>query len=1823
MKSVNIDLPGYRMTNQLYAGSRTLVYQAIREVDQSPVVLKLLQEEYPTFGELVRFRNQYVISQNLALPGVVKPLALLRYRQGYALVMEDVGSISLSNYLKQLAADGDCSTPLAIADFLIIGLQLAQTLSELHRCRVIHKDLKPANILIQPQTKLVKLIDFSISSLLPRENQEIQNPNVIEGTLAYLSPEQTGRMNRGVDYRSDFYSLGVTFYELLTGQLPFAADDPMELVHCHIAKSPIPVAQVNPTVPMVVSEIVAKLMAKNAEERYQSALGLKHDLECCLLAWKETGTIAPFNLGQEDRCDRFLIPEKLYGRESQVQTLLEAFERVSEGTAELMLVAGFSGIGKTAVVNEVHKPIVRQRGYFIKGKYDQFNRNIPFSAFVQAFRDLMAQLVCESDTQLTQWKTNILAALGENAQVIIDVIPELEQIVGQQPPVTELSGSAAQNRFHLLFQKFIQVFTTIEHPLIMFLDDLQWADLASLKLVQVLMSQRDRSFMLLIGAYRDNEVSPAHPLMLTLDELRQASATVNTMTLAPLSQPSLNALVADTLQCAGEIAQPLTQLVYQKTKGNPFFTTQFLKALHEDGWIEFDGQSGHWQCDIANVRSLSLTDDVVEFMAMQLQKLPHATQNVLKLAACIGNQFDLNTLAIVSEQSHTETATVLWKALQDGLVLPINEVYKFYQQESFVNGHLSFVDGQKQMTVSYKFLHDRVQQAAYSLIPEEQKQVTHYQIGRLLQQATTVSEWDELLFAIVNHLNQGASLIGDEQEQQELVQLNLAAGHKAKSAIAYRVALDYFNTGISLLTSDQWQSQYNLALALHEGAVESAYLSTDFEQMEQLAEVALSHARSWLDRVNIYATKIQAGVAQNQILEALHLARFVLKPLGVDLPEQPTQADIGQSLQHTQALLDGRLIESLLELPEMTAPDKKAAMVILSSINSASYIAAPDLLPLIVFAQVDLSVQYGNAPESTYGYVNYGLILVATLGNIDAGYRFGQLGMNLLQRLHAPKLDAKTIFGFNVFLRHLQEPAKDTLNGFLQAYSSGLETGDLEHAALSLMCYSYTAYFSGQELSSLRQAMEDHRHVMQQLRQKAYLSVQSIYYQAVLNLLETIAEPDRLCSEHYDEDEMLQLHLEANQLVALYQVYFNKQILSYLFQRNEQALENARLAEQYLGAAAGLIHVPIFYFYDALVRLAVYPDVSETEQTIILERVAVNQEKLSAWAVHAPCNQAHRYALVTAERCRVLGDRAEASEHYDRAIALAKEHEYLNDEALANELAAKFYLDWGKARIAQEYMTQAYYSYARWGAKAKVVDLEQRYPRLLVPVLKQAATTLAISETIFATETKSSTQTSSSGSTSASVALDFASVLKASQTLSSEIQLNKLLCALLEIVTATAGADKCVLLLLNGNQLTVEAVAQVGQPATVLQSIPLHNSQEVPIRLVNGVRRTLQPAVIIEAACHPSLLADPYILQQQPKSVMCTPILHQGKLLGVLYLENNLTIGAFTSDRVELLNLLSIQAAISLENARLYQESQAYAQQLEQVLQDLQQTQLQMIQSEKMSALGNLVAGVAHEINNPVGFISGNLSEAQQTVQDLVEHLNLYRTQASATDIADHAQEIDVEYLISDLPKMIDSMKVGCTRIEGISTSLSTFSRADHNHQVTANLHEGIDSTILILKHRLKANESRPAIEVVTDYGNISPIECFPGQLNQVFMNILANAIDALEESNTGRGFKDIQAQPNRIIVKTEPSNDRQSVLIRIQDNGIGMTDDVKQKIFQHLFTTKGVGKGTGLGLAIARQIVVEKHSGTIKVNSTLGEGTEFVITLPVKPKSVVNRSQL
>jgi predicted ATPase/signal transduction histidine kinase/CheY-like chemotaxis protein/tRNA A-37 threonylcarbamoyl transferase component Bud32 len=1774
-------IAGYNLLEVLYEADNTWIYRATAaatsDLAATSVIIKTLKAEYPSIDQLNRLRHEYHILQDLEIKEIVKPVALENYANGLALVLSDFNGESLAKVIASCFSDpGIATEQFNLNNFLQIAIHLAAALAQLHQQNIIHKDIKPHNILVNEETNEIRLIDFGISTRLPRENAAISHTDVLEGTLSYISPEQTGRMNRSIDYRTDLYSLGVTFYEMLTGQLPFQATDALEIIHCHIAKTPVPPHLVNSDVPEPVSNIVMKLLAKTAENRYQSASGLKADLEICLQMLQAAGTIAPFQVGEFDLSSQFSIPEKLYGRDREVDLLMSTFDCVSAGKTEVMLVKGYSGIGKSSLVNEIRKPMVSARGYFISGKFDQFQRNVPYSAIITAFQSLVKQLLTESETQLTRWRTKLLNALGNNAQVIIDVVPDVELIIGKQPAALELAPTEAQNRFNLVFQNFMRVFCAAEHPLVLFLDDLQWADSATLKLVDVLLTDTEIGYLFLIGAYRDNEVIASHPLMMALTALQSKAVVIHEITLTSLTLVDISNLIADTLHTDVISVEPLAELVIRKTSGNPFFVNQFLKTLYQENLLtlntESNGSKSYWQWNIAQIEAIDITDNVVELMIQKLRKLPESTQHVLRLAACVGNTFDLQTLAIIDKRASIETCQDLFSAIEEDFVLPISEVpFKF---QGGIDTHL--------VELEFRFLHDRVQQAAYALIDESSKRATHLEIGRLLWQNTPTEALLEKIFEIVDQLNLGIELVTNETEQIAIAKLNLMAGQKAKVAQANAVATEYLQVGIGLLLNNSWEHEYELALALHTEAAESACLVGDFEAVQRFVDIVQNCTKTLLDKIKVYEIQIQAHVLQNKLLEAVNTALQILKLLGIDFPEQPTPSDVEQALFETGALVNRLGIEELIHLPQMSDPHKLAAIKILASIFAPAYIAAPTLLPLVVCKQVDLSVQHGNAPVSPFAYANYGLLLCGVMGDIDSGYQFGQLALSLLSRFNTQEIKAKTITIVNIFIRPWKEHLRQTLEPLMSAYSIGIETGDLEWGAFGLLVNSYFAYYSGQELTAVEKEMAVNRDAIAKIKQKTALNYHEIFWQTVLNLLGKSESPCHLRGKVYDEEIGLPLYEQVNDKAAIAYTYLNKLLLCYWFENYSEAIENAAKEEQYLDAVVATPHLSLFHFYDSLVKLAVYPGVSQSEQGSILERVQANQEKMQKWAHHAPMNYLHKHYLVEAERHRVLGENVEAMDAYDNAIALAKKNEYLQEEALANELAAKFYLSWGKDAIAQLYLQKAHYIYQMWGAQAKVEHLEANYPQFITKTSAKGGSAKGGMDSTIPQGTTNQPGTDHN-------LLDLATVMKAAQALSGEIVLGSLLTKLMQILLENAGAETGVLILEKATKLFIEAVGQVNQDEIIVQqSIPVETSQQLPLSIINYVRQTQENVVLNDATREGIFTEDEYILEHQPKSVLCAPIVGQGKLIGILYLENHLTTGAFTAERVEVLQLLSAQAAISIENACLYQDLatanadlkrsheqlEDYSKTLEvkveertlQLRQEVRDRQrAEEIAQSANRAKSEFLASMSHELRTP---LNGILGYAQICQKDR----NLSEQQRSRIAVIHQCGE----HLLTLINDVLDLSKIEARKME---LYLSEFHFADF-----------LQGIVEICK--IKAEQKG----ILLIYQTLSPlpksIRADDKRLRQVLLNLLGNAIKFTE---TG-------------TVVFQVGYHEQKIRFQVEDSGIGIASHQLDEIFQP-FQQAGEDsrktEGTGLGLAISNQLV-EMMGGTLQVKSILGVGSTF-----------------
>jgi predicted ATPase/serine phosphatase RsbU (regulator of sigma subunit)/tRNA A-37 threonylcarbamoyl transferase component Bud32 len=1489
---INID--GYQIKTLIYESVYSIVYRGIRQQDNQPIILKMLQQDDPSPQERTRYRQEYEIIRTLNLDGVIKAYGLEENEHRLIIILEDFGAISWRQAMQTIAPDTQQITPLFLLEFLPIAIQVADILGKVHAANVIHKDINPANIVFHPETKQTKLIDFGISTLLSRQNPTLKPPNVLEGTLTYLSPEQTGRMNRVLDYRTDFYSLGVTFYELLTGKLPFETIDPLDLVHCHIARQPPSPHQLNPALPLVLSDIVMKLMAKAAEDRYQSAWGLKTDLEHCLQQMQQQGDIPHFALARRDISDKFQIPQKLYGRESETAIMLAACDRVAgpgngEGASELILIGGYSGIGKSVLVRELYKPITRSRGYFITGKFDQFQGNIPYAAIVDAFRGLMRQLLTEGEAQLSHWRDTLLTALGPNGRAIVDVIPEMELIIGPQPVLPVLAPTEAGNRFNLVFQNFIQAFCSGDRPLVLFLDDLQWVDAATLKLIELMLVDADTHHLLVIGAYRDNEVDAAHPLTLTVTQWQRRGAPIEYITLKPLGERDVTQLIADTLKTDLAAVQPLSQLVMQKTRGNPFFVNEFLRTLHAEHLLNFDREALSWQWDIQAIERMGITDNVVDLMIAKVQKLSDSAQVALRLAACVGAEFSLDSLAPICQTSTQKIFQDLKPAVQAGLIIPISDL------------------DEQLLIHDYKFGHDRIQQAAYALIEPSQRQAVHLQIGR-----QWLHRWSteggaiapQYLFDLVDHLNLGVEQVTQPEEKLQIAQLNLQAGEKAKTATAYPAALNYLQAGIDLLPADGWATHYELTLALYMNAMEVEYLSTHFDATKALGTVIINHAHSVVDRVAVYELIVQINMAQDEQATAIETGLQALELLGIPL----VAAGPGNQVPvPTLAELD--------ELPEMSNRAQLAGLRLLIAITPPVHHVKPELFPQVALTIINLCVEGGLSALAAYAYGIYGLFLSAVTKDIEAAYNSGKVALHLIEKYQAQDLKCKVYMLFGIFVCSCKEHARDTLTPLQSGISSGLEVGDIEYVSYCIMAYCGQILLSGEPLEVVEQNQTQYLDLLLKLKQEHSVAYTQIWRQLTLNLQGRSPHPQHLIGDAFDETTAIPYFHETHNHQSLFAAYVAKLILSHTFKQYDQAVEDAAHASQHIDAAFGQLLVAVHNFYQSLSLLAVYPNLNQTRQALALRQVQINQAVLQEWAIHAPMNFQHKYQLVAAETARVLDNPWQATEYYEQAIQGAIAHGYRQEAALAHELAAEFYLSRGLERMAQTHLQAAYDGYVRWQAWAKVEALCQQQHSETIPQC-QAPSSAISSHPRVSSPTSNAVHTTNRPGTS----LDLAAVTKASQAISGEIVLEKLLKTLMTLLLQNTGAQVGYLILAHQDQLLIEAQGAIdSEQVAVIESIPVAASSSIPQSIIQYVARTADIVVLKNASEAGNFANDPYIRQHQTKSVLCVPLLNQGKLISIVYLENNLSRGVFTPDRIEVIKVLSAQAAISIENARLYQ----------------------------------------------------------------------------------------------------------------------------------------------------------------------------------------------------------------------------------------------------------------------------------------------------------------
>ena len=1453
----------------LREGADFTLYRGRQRGNPSPVLVVALTAEQPSPQDLRRLKHEYSLAAELDPAWAAKPLALTRHEGRTILVLKDPGGEPLDHVLGR-----DQGQPLDLTRVLRIAIGLARALGQVHRHGLIHKDVKPENVLVDDACK-VWLTGFGIASQLPHECQAPSPPEIIAGTLAYMAPEQTGRMNRSIDTRSDLYSLGVTLYQMLTDMLPFSATDPLEWVHCHIARQPTrPVDRA--AVPEPLSLIIMKLLAKNAEERYQTAVGLEADLRRCLSEWQSDGRIDPFPLGAHDVSDRLLIPEKLYGREREIDALLAAFDRVvAQGTPELVLVSGYSGVGKSSLVNELHKILVPHRGLFASGKFDQYKRDIPYTTLAQAFQTLIRQILVKSEAEVRHWRYALQEALAPNGKLILDLIPEVEFIIGKQPPVPDLPLQDARNRFQLVFRRFLGTFARPEHPLALFLDDLQWLDAATLELLEHLITDPDVRHLMLVGAYRDHEVSSSHPLMQTLGAIRKAGARMQEIVLAPLRLKDVGRLVADALHCEWDAAQPLAHLVHEKTGGNPFFAIQFLTALPEEGLLRFDPDAAAWLWDLARIRAKGYTGSVVDLMVGKLKRLSPATQTVLQQLACLGNVVEIATLSLVFGESDEEIDASLLEAARTGLIL---------RREG-----------------SCAFLHDRIQEAAYALIPDGERAAAHLRIGRALLASMTEDALDEHLFDVANQLNWGAPLLIDHDEKVQVATIDLRAGRKAKASAAFASACVYLEAGMTLLDEKDWGNEYDLKFSLWLERAEGELLSGNFEESEQLIAELLRRAASKVDQADVYRLKVQFHLLKSENQQGVATALTCLRALGIDLPAHPTWEEVQAEYETVWQTLNGRSIESLIDLPLMTDPEVRAVMQLFSALTPASYFTDFRLYCLQACRMVKLSMQHGTSSPSAHAYGYWGAMLGPVFHRYRDGHRFAKLACDLVEKHDFIASQAKVYVSMGS-VAVWTHPIATAIDFTGRAFRAAIETGDLMFACYSMFQSVTDLLLRNDPLDAVWRESERALNFTRGAKYGDAADMIGSQQRFIANMQGRTASFSTFSDAEFDE-ATFEAQLTGSRMSLMICSYWILKLKArYLSGDYVEALAAADKAKPLLSAAAGQIQLLDYFYYTALTVSALYENASAEEQTAWRQILAAHREQLREWAENNPPTFADKHLLVLAEIARLEGSAFDAMQLYEQAIQSAREDGFVQNEAVAHEVAARFYLARSLETVAHTYLRNARNCYDRWGGLGKLKQLDELYPHLR--------------------EERDSTSPTATIGTSIGQ-LDVETVVKASQALSSEIVLPQLIEKLMRIVVEHAGAERGLLILLRGDEPQIEAEATTGHggvEVTVRQTAV--TPSDLPQSALHYVIRTRERVVLDDATAGNLYSEDSYVRQKSPRSVLCLPIVKQAKLVGALYLENKLTPRAFTSDRVAVLELLASQAAISLENANLYSDLQ-------------------------------------------------------------------------------------------------------------------------------------------------------------------------------------------------------------------------------------------------------------------------------------------------------------
>jgi PAS domain S-box-containing protein len=1802
--------------------------------DRTAVLAVLSNSEHPTPGLVNRLAHEYGLRDELDGRSAARPLALVRDHGRTMLLLEDPGGEPLARLLGQ---------PMEAGRFLGLVTGLSAAVRQLHQRGLIHKDIKPANILVDAASGGVWLTGFGIASRLPREHQVPAPPEVIAGTLAYMAPEQTGRMNRSVDSRSDLYALGVTFYEMLTGTLPFTAADPMEWVHCHIARQPVPPHEQVASIPGPLSAIVMKLLGKTAEQRYQTAAGVEADLRRCLAEWESHGRIDSFVLGADDVSDRLLIPEKLYGREREIEALLGSFDRVvANGLVELVLVSGYSGIGKSSVVNELHKALVPPRGLFASGKFDKYKRDIPYATLGQAFQSLVRSLLSQSEAELGRWRNELREALGPNGHLIVNLVPELELVIGKQPSVPDLPPRDSQNRLQMVFRRFLAVFARPEHPLALFVDDLQWLDTATLDLLEHLVTHSEVRHLFLVGAYRDNEVSPSHPLLRTLEASRKAGARVQEIVLAPLGLDGVGQLVADAMHCEPERARPLAQLVQEKTGGNPFFAIQFLTALAEEGLLAFDPVKSAWQWNMDRIRAKNYTDNVVDLMVAKLKRLSSTTQEALKQLACLGSVAPSDILALVHGTTEEGIHAALWEAVRVGLV---------FREDS-----------------AYRFLHDRIQQAAYSLIPDEHRADIHLRIGRALLASMTTDEFAEHLFDVANQLNRGAARLNDRDEKAQVAAIDLHAGRKAKASAAFESACAYLASGMALLDETDWSSQYELMFSLRLERAECEFLTANFDKAEQLIAELLQRGLSKVDQAAAYTLKLLLHNARSENTQAVGSALTSLRLFGIDIPAHPTWEQVQAEYEAVWQTLSGRPIEGLIDLPLLIDSELQAAMRVLSTLLGPAYHTDYHLWCLLSCRMANLSMQHGICSASVHAYGSFGALLGPVFHQYREGYRFTKLAYDLADTHAFLTSQAISLIGMGM-VAVWTHPIAISIDFFRAALRTASETGDVRSACYSMDHFVTSLLLRNDPLDAVWRESEKSLDFVRKARFQDVAAVIVSQQRFVATMQGRTATFSTFNDAQFDE-VAFEARLMADGTATTVCLYWILKLKArFLSGDYAEALAVADKANALLWASAHHVQLLDYYYYTALTVAAIYENGTADEQIRWRELLTAHREQLREWTENYPPTFGDKHALVSAEIARLEGRDADSMRLYEQAIRSARDHGFVQNEGLAHEAAARFFTAHGFDTIAHACLREARRCYLRWGAFGKVRQLQQLYPQLRdapVPASPTATIGTPLEQ------------------------LDVASVVKASQAVSSEIALPKLIERLMTIALENAGADRGLLILPAQDSYSIQAEARAtsdrGEVVLCQKSI---TESTCPESLVRYVIRTHEKVILDDGSRPNPFSEDDYLRGRPTKSILCLPLIKQGRLTGLLYLENTLTSHAFTPDRIAVLELLAAQAAISLENTHLYRDLAQREARIRRLVdaniigifiwdfdghileandaflrivgydrddlvagrvrwtdltpREWHDADARLIEEHKMSGRlppfekeyfrknGSRVPvliGVA-TFDGPrdqgVAFVL-DLTERKEAEENLRDSERRYReAQAKLAHVtrmttlgeltASIAHEVNqplagvatnaeacLLWLNRGTPNLeaarrsVEWIINDCNRASEVIRRVRALVNKTDIEKVPLNLNDVVREVVALVQRELVSHQVSLQMELAHTLPMIMGDRI---QLQQVIINLVMNGIEAMQS---------LADRPRQLVIQSR-QGEAQQLLVSVTDCGVGISAENADRLFNAFFTTKSTGMG--MGLSICRSIV-EAHGGRLSASGNEGPGATFQFILPV-----------